>query len=67
MTTMDGILSDKQPFFTAEEKKLFCSKYRELLRNLYSFLQKEDVSNMKSLMAATATESTDCSEISIQR
>ncbi|MDD4592659.1 MAG: RelA/SpoT family protein [Parabacteroides sp.] len=47
---MDDILSDKQPFFTAEEKKLFCSKYRELLRNLYSFLEKEDLSKMKSLM-----------------
>src|SRR5574344_1312394 len=58
MTTMDGILSDKQPFFTAEEKKLFCSKYRELLRNLYSFLQKEDVSNMKSLMKEVVAK--DC-------
>ena len=47
---MDDIQSDKQPFFTAEEKKLFCSKYRELLRNLYSFLEKEDLSKMKSLM-----------------
>ena len=38
------------PFFTPEEKKEFFTKYRLLLRNLYSFLEKDDISNMKNLM-----------------
>ena len=33
---------DIQPFFTEEEKKQFFSKYKQLLRHLYSFLKKED-------------------------
>ena len=37
-------------FFTKEEKKAFFSKYRLLLRNLYSFLEKEDIPKMKELM-----------------
>ena len=37
-------------FFTSEEKKLFFSKYRLLLRNLYSFLEREDIRKMKELM-----------------
>ena len=41
---------DREPFFTDEEKTLYFSKYRQLLRHLYSFLQKEDVSKMKTLM-----------------
>lgn len=41
---------DRQPFFTEEEKKLFFSKYKLLLRNLYSFLKKEDLRKMKELM-----------------
>ncbi|WP_099465887.1 RelA/SpoT family protein [Parabacteroides provencensis] len=41
---------DTQSFFTEEEKKTFFSKYRLLLRNLYSFLQREDIRKMKSLM-----------------
>lgn len=41
---------DIQPFFTEEEKKTFFSKYRLLLRNLYSFLHKEDIRKMKELM-----------------
>lgn len=41
---------DIQPFFTEEENKLFFSKYKQLLRNLYSFLQKEDIRKMKELM-----------------
>lgn len=41
---------DTQSFFTEEEKKTFFSKYRLLLRNLYSFLQKEDIRKMKELM-----------------
>lgn len=38
------------PFFTPEEKKEFFTKYRLLLRNLYSFLEKDDLSKMKNLM-----------------
>lgn len=38
------------PFFTLEEKKEFFTKYRLLLRNLYSFLEKDDISKMKNLM-----------------
>lgn len=41
---------DKQTFFTQEEKLLFFSKYRQLLRSLYAFLQKEDLRKMKTLM-----------------
>lgn len=37
-------------FFTPEEKSLFFSKYRLLLRNLYSFLEREDIRKMKELM-----------------
>ena len=37
-------------FFTSEEKKLFFSKYRLLVRNLYSFLEREDIRKMKELM-----------------
>lgn len=43
--TMDVI-----EFFTPEEKSLFFSKYRLLLRNLYSFLEREDIRKMKELM-----------------
>lgn len=38
------------PFFTPEEKKEFFTKYRLLLRNLYSFLEKDDISKTKNLM-----------------
>ena len=41
---------DIQPFFNEEEKKQFFSKYKQLLRHLYSFLKKEDLSKMKELM-----------------
>lgn len=41
---------DIQPFFTEEEKKVFFSQYKQLLRSLYSFLQKEDIRKMKQLM-----------------
>lgn len=37
-------------FFTAEEKKEFFVKYKQLLAGLYSFLEKEDLTKMKSLM-----------------
>ncbi|MGM9760284.1 MAG: RelA/SpoT family protein [Parabacteroides sp.] len=42
---------DKETFFTEVEKKAFFSKYRQLLRSLYSFLQKEDIRKMKELMS----------------
>lgn len=41
---------DTQSFFTAEERKLFFSKYKQLLSSLYSFLMKEDIRKMKGLM-----------------
>lgn len=41
---------DSQSFFTDDEKKAFFSKYRQLLRSLSSFLQKEDIRKMKELM-----------------
>lgn len=45
---------DIQPFFTEEERKEFFSKYRLLVRSLYSFLQKEDIRKMKELMQRVA-------------
>ena len=47
------------PFFTPEEKKEFFTKYRLLLRNLYSFLEKDDISKMK-IMDVTRTGLTVC-------
>ena len=41
---------DIQPFFTEEERRDFFSKYRQLIRSLYSFLQREDIRKMKGLM-----------------
>lgn len=41
---------DIKPFFTEEEKKIFFSQYKLLLRNLYSFLKKEDLKKMKEIM-----------------
>lgn len=41
---------DIQPFFTEDERKDFFSKYRLLVRSLYSFLHKEDIRKMKELM-----------------
>lgn len=49
---------DIQPFFTEEEKKIFFSKYKQLLRNLYSFLQKEDIRKMRELMQRVVAQ--DC-------
>ena len=40
------------PFFTPEEKKEFFTKYRLLLRNLYSFLEKDDISNLMKQVVA---------------
>lgn len=39
-----------RPFFTDEEKKTFFLKYRRLLRDLASFLKKEDLRKMKTLL-----------------
>lgn len=36
--------------FTGEEKKEFRTKYKELLKNLYSFLEEEDIRKMRELM-----------------
>ncbi|MCC8094950.1 MAG: HD domain-containing protein [Tannerellaceae bacterium] len=41
---------DMEPFFTPEEKKLFFSTYRQLLRSLQPFIQKDDIRKMRSLM-----------------
>ena len=41
---------ETQPFFTLEEKKEFFTKYKLLLNNLYAFLEKEDISKMKTLL-----------------
>lgn len=49
---------EKEPFFTTEEKKEFLSKYRLLLRSLSSFLEKEDIPNMKKVMAHIVAQ--DC-------
>ncbi|OAV73049.1 GTP pyrophosphokinase [Bacteroidales bacterium Barb6] len=43
-------LMDTVSFFTPEEKTAFFAKYRELLGNLHSFLEKEDIGKMKRLM-----------------
>ena len=51
---------DIQPFFTEEEKKQFFSKYKQLLRHLYSFLKKEDLSKMKELMKQEHTNVCNC-------
>lgn len=37
-------------FFTPEEKVLFASKYKQLLRLLYSFLEQDDLAKMKALV-----------------
>lgn len=37
-------------FFTPEEKVLFASKYKQLLRLLYSFLEQDDLAKMKELV-----------------
>ncbi|MCD8193625.1 MAG: TGS domain-containing protein [Tannerellaceae bacterium] len=39
-----------QPFFIGEEKKLFFSQYRRLVRSVSSYLQKEDIRKMRTLM-----------------
>ncbi|MEG1543131.1 MAG: TGS domain-containing protein [Tannerellaceae bacterium] len=41
---------DTQEFFTKEEKKEFFSKYKQLLHNLFFFIEKEDIHKMRSLM-----------------
>ncbi|MDD2437710.1 MAG: TGS domain-containing protein [Massilibacteroides sp.] len=43
-------MNEIQAFFTPEEKKIFFSEYKKLLRSLYSFLEKEDIRKMRSLL-----------------
>lgn len=45
-------------FFTPKEKAVFFTKYRLLLRSLYSFLQKDDLSNLKAIMKHVVAQ--DC-------
>jgi len=47
-----------EPFFTSEEEKLFYSKYRQLLRSLQPFIQKDDLRKMRALM--TRVIALDC-------
>lgn len=49
---------ERSDFFTPEEKREFHAKYRELLKCLYSFLEKEDVHKMRGLMQQVV--SLDC-------
>lgn len=49
---------DNTEFFTPEEKKAFRIKYKELLKCLYSFLEKEDIHKMRELMQQVV--SLDC-------
>lgn len=49
---------DKEPFFTPEEKPVFFSKYKLLLRTLDSFLERDDVPKMKTLMKQIVAQ--DC-------
>ena len=44
------IIMEDSEFFTPEEKLEFHTKYRELLKCLYSFLEKEDIHKMRELM-----------------
>lgn len=39
-----------ETFFTPEEKEVFFSEYKKLLRSLYSFLEKEDIRKMRTLL-----------------
>ncbi|MDR2118731.1 MAG: TGS domain-containing protein [Tannerellaceae bacterium] len=41
---------NRLPFFTQEEKQLFFSKYRQLLRVLHGFEEEGDIPGMKELM-----------------
>ena len=45
-------------FFTPEERALFFSKCRQLLRQLYATLEREDMRNMRSLL--TRVSALDC-------
>lgn len=49
---------DKEPFFTPEEKPVFFSKYKLLLCTLDSFLERDDVPKMKTLMKQIVAQ--DC-------
>jgi len=43
-------MSEIETFFTPEEKKIFYSGYRQLLRYLYASLEKKDIQKMRNLM-----------------
>jgi GTP pyrophosphokinase len=49
---------NKEAFFTPEEKPLFFSKYRQLLRALHAFSEKEDIRKMRELMQRVIAQ--DC-------
>lgn len=49
---------EKEPFFTPEEKNQFFSKYKLLVRTLSSFLEKEDIPKMRTLMKRVVAQ--DC-------
>ena len=51
-------MMDTNDFFTPKEKTIFFAKYRQLLRNLYSFLQKDDLSNIRAIMKDVVAQ--DC-------
>lgn len=46
---------DTQSFFTAEERKEFFSKYKQLVISLSSFLQKEDIKKIRGLLQRPGT------------
>ncbi|WP_085535948.1 RelA/SpoT family protein [Massilibacteroides vaginae] len=43
-------MNKTETFFTPEEKSIFFSEYKKLLRNLYSSLEKEDIRKMRILL-----------------
>ncbi|MDR2815188.1 MAG: HD domain-containing protein [Proteiniphilum sp.] len=47
-----------EAFFTPEEKQLFFSKYRQLLRTVYNFSEKNDIRKMRELMRRVIAQ--DC-------
>ena len=55
---LGGHFMETSTFFIGEEKRTFFAKYRQLLRNLYSFLEKEDLRKMKGMIKRVVNE--DC-------
>ncbi len=51
-------MNTTETFFTPEEKNIFFSEYKKLLRNLYSSLEREDIRKMRLLLDNIA--SLDC-------